>query len=148
MISDINNPMSEDPLANEANLMAMLGMDSAQSESCDAIDPELALQTLLDDASLSQLLLRRQDEQNESLNGYFRLSVLPGQQRVSWHIPVSPPFSTMPTYSAEAVDGADARIRFTNIQKFGARAELVLPESSDVERTVLVMVCMTAASEK
>lgn len=146
MISDINNPMPEDPLANEANLIATLGMELAEPEPCDAIDAELALQTLLDDCNLSQLLLRRDDECGESLNGYYRLQVPAGQQRVSWHVPVSPPFATVPNCSAEVVDETDARIRFTNVQKFGVRAELVFPETSDVVQTVLVTVCMTTAS--
>lgn len=137
--------MSEDPLANEANLIAMLGAEQGHAEAAEEIDPELAVQAILDDSSLAQLLLRRTDDQSESLNGYFRLKVLAGQQRVSWHVSVSPPFSSMPTCSAEVIDGANARLRFTNVQKFGIRAELVVPEPCEVERTILVLVCLNAA---
>jgi hypothetical protein len=140
MISDIESSMPEDPLANEANLIAMLDLSDSNPVPAVEVDPELAAQTLLDDPNLSQLLLRRNEENGESITAYFRLKVLAGQQRVSWHVPVSPAFLTAPTCTSEAVDGSDARVRFTNIQKFGVRAELIVPEPSDRDRTILVMV--------
>lgn len=142
MFSEVDNPQGTHSLANEANLVATLGLtDQAKSaDGASEIDPEIALETLLSDSSLTQLLLRRNQAGVESITGYYRLPVESGQQRVSWHIPFVPPMPSVPECHAEPVDRSDARIRFTNVQKFGARAEMILANPSNGNDSIMIAI--------
>ena len=141
MFSEVDQPQGAGSLANEASLVAMLGLaDEGVAAESPEIDPELALEVLLSDASLTQLLLRRQQDGNETITGYYQLQVEPGQQRVSWHIPFVPPMATMPKCNADPVDRTDARIRFTNVQKFGARAEMILANPSSGKDSIMIAI--------
>ena len=146
MFSEVDQTQGSNSLANEANLVAMLGLaDKDASADSPEIDPEIALEVLLSDASLTQLLLRRQQGDDnaitgETIVGYYRLPVEPGQQRVSWHIPFVPPLPTVPECSADPLDRPDARIRFTNVQKFGARAEMILANPSSGKDSIMIAI--------
>ena len=146
MFSEVDQSQDSNSLANEANLVAMLGL-AEENASMDSpeIDPEIALEVLLSDASLTQLLLRRQqgDDQtttSETITGYYRLPIEAGQQRVSWHIPFVPSMPTIPVCSADPMDRSDARIRFTNVQKFGARAEMILANPSSGNDSIMIAI--------
>ena len=141
MFSEVDDPQDSPSLANEASLVAMLGLsDQAAANDESEIDPEMALEVLLGDPKLTQLLVRRQEDGVESITGYYRLPVEADQQRVSWHVPFVPPMLTLPACTADPVDRSDVRIRFTNVQKFGARAEMILSNPSDSNGSVLVTI--------
>jgi len=141
MFSEVDNPQDSHSLANEASLVAMLGLsDQAAASGEPEIDPEMALEVLLDDASLNQLVLRRQQDGVESITGYYRVPVEIGQQRVSWHVPFVPSMPTLPVCTADPVDQSDVRIRFTNIQNFGARAEMILASPSNSKGSILIAI--------
>ena len=141
MFSEVDNPQDSSSLANEASLVAMLGLsDQAVANDAAEIDPEIALEVLLSDESLNQLLLRRQQDGVESIAGYYRVPVEPGQQRVSWHVPFVPSMPTLPACTADLVDQSNVRIRFTNIQKFGARAEMILANPSSSKGSILIAI--------
>ena len=141
MFSEVDQSQDSNSLANEANLVAMLGL-AGEDASADnpEIDPEIALEVLLSDESLTQLLLRRKQDDNETITAYYRLPIKPGQQRVSWHIPFVPPMATMPKCNADPLDRSDARIRFTNVQKFGARAEMILANPSSCKDSIMIVI--------
>ena len=141
MFSEVDNPQDSSSLANEASLVAMLGLsDQAAANDAPEIDPEMALEVLLSDESLNQLMLRRQQDGVESITGYYRVPVEPGQQRVSWHVPFVPSMPNLPACTADPVDQSDVRIRFTNIQKFGARAEMILANPSNSKGSILIAI--------
>ena len=141
MFSEVDQTQSANSLANEANLVAMLGLAGEDDAvASPEIDPEIALEVLLGDASLTQLLLRRQQDGSETITGYYRLQIEPGQQRVSWHIPFVPPMPTVPVCNADPMDRSDARIRFTNVQKFGARAEMILANPSSGKDSIMIAI--------
>ena len=141
MFSEVDNPQDSHSLANEASLVAMLGLsDQAAAGDAPEIDPEMALEVLLSDESLNQLMLRRQQDDVESITGYYRVPVEPGQQRVSWHVPFVPSMPNLPVCTADPVDQSDVRIRFTNIQKFGARAEMILANPSNGRGAILIAI--------
>ena len=141
MFSEVDNPQDSSSLANEASLVAMLGLsDQAAANDESEIDPEMALEVLLSDESLNQLMLRRQQDDVESITGYYRVPVEPGQQRVSWHVPFVPSMPNFPACTADPVDQSDVRIRFTNIQKFGARAEMILANPSNSKGSILIAI--------
>ena len=78
MFSEVDNPQDSSSLANEASLVAMLGLsDQAAANEESEIDPEMALEVLLSDKSLNQLVLRRQQDGVESITGYYRVPVEP-----------------------------------------------------------------------
>ena len=146
MFSEVDRTQGTNSLANEANLVAMLGLagEGVSTESPE-MDPEIALEVLLSDESLTQLLLRRQQGDaetitSETITGYYRLPVEPGQQRVSWHIPFVPPMPNVPVCNADPLDRSDARIRFTNVQKFGARAEMILANPSSGKDSIMIAI--------
>ena len=141
MFSEVDNPQDSPSLANEASLVAMLGLsEQAAANGASEIDPEMALEVLLSDASLDQLILRRQQDGVESIIGYYRVPVELGQQRVSWHVPFVPPMPTLPACTADPVDQSGVRVRFTNIQKFGARAEMILANPSNSKGSILIAI--------
>ena len=141
MFPEVDQPQSTNSLANEANLVAMLGLaDEGNAAMVPEVDPEIALEVLLSDASLTQLLLRRQQGDDETITGYYRLPIEAGQQRVTWHIPFIPPMPTVPVCNADPMDRSDARIRFTNVQKFGARAEMILANPSSGKDSIMIAI--------
>lgn len=107
------------------------------------IDPEALLQQLLDDPSLIQHLIRTEQDGCQTIVGYFRVVLEPGQQRCVVHVPFSPPLSAVPQVEAHVLDDQDARVRVTDCQKYGLRVEVILPRPVDSERRVLLEIVAT-----
>lgn len=109
------------------------------------VDPELLLRQVLDDPNLVQHLTRTQHDGHESIVAYFRIEFVPGQQRHVLHVPFSPPLSFVPEVQANATDEQEVRVRVTDRQKFGVRAEVILPVPANSSRRLLVEVIATEA---
>lgn len=136
---------TEDTLSNEAKLSALLSPDAnADASGGDEVDSELAIESLLSDPTLVQLIARRDHDGVESISGHFRVAVLPGQKRVSWHFPITPALAVAPVVEAETVERTDIRIRTTDRQKFGVRLELILAQPAATAESILVAVNIMA----
>ena len=109
------------------------------------VDPELALQQILENPNLVQHVTRTQIEECETIAGYFRIAFEPGQQHQVLHVPISPPFKSVPGIEANATDAQDVRVRITDGQKFGIRLEIILSHQTDSQRQILVEVIANAA---
>lgn len=104
------------------------------------IDPEIYLQQLLNDPALVQHVNRTESEGRQTVVGYFRVVFQPGQQRLVLHVPFSPPLAVIPQVEAHALDEQNVRVRITDSQKYGLRAEVILPNPVESERRFLVEV--------
>jgi hypothetical protein len=121
----------------------MAGIDEGETTE---VDPEVALQQILDDPNLRQHVTRTTDEGQETVIGYFRILFEPNQLRAVFHVPFSPSLKNKPTIEAHATDHQDARIRLTDCQKFGARFEVIKSRPSPIQDQVLVEVMATESS--
>ena len=95
---------------------------------------ELELEeSALSDPNLTQQIIRSRNDGLEIIVGYFRLEFSAGQKRQILHVPFVPSLRTIPNIEAHATDHQDVRIRITDTQRFGIRAEVILdtiPEST------------------
>lgn len=120
---------------------SLIDMDDEE----DFVDPELALQNLLDDPKLIQHFMRTVSDGCDTIVGYFRISFESGQQRQVLHVPFVPPLKIVPQVEADACNLQDVRVRVTDCQKFGIRVEVVLPQPADSEKKLLVEIIATEA---
>ena len=107
------------------------------------IDPEVVLQQILDDPDFIQQVTRTTHEGRETITGYFRIVLKPGEQRQILHVSLTPPLKVIPRVEARAIDQQDIRVRITDRQKFGIRAEVILARATESTRRVLVEVIAT-----
>jgi len=109
------------------------------------VDPEILLRQILDDPNLVQHLTRTQHDGHETIVAYFRISFEPGQQRQILHVPFAPPLEFVPQVKAHATDHQEIRVRVTDRQKFGIRAEVILPAPATSVQRVLIEVIASEA---
>lgn len=102
-----------------------------QNDDDSFIDPEMLMQQVLNDPKMVQHITRTRQDGCETIVAYFRLSFEPNQQRQVLHLPFTPPLTSIPSVSAEVVEQQDGRVRITDVQKFGVRAEIILPMVDD-----------------
>jgi hypothetical protein len=124
---------------SESGTRSLINMD----DDSEFVDPEVALQQLLDDPNLVQHIMRTASDGCETIAAYFRVVFEPGQQRQVLHIPFAPSLKVVPQVEAHVTDQQDVRVRITDQQKFGIRAEIVLPKQSESRRSLLVEFIVT-----
>lgn len=107
------------------------------------IDPEVVLQQILDDPNLVQHVSRIQCQGIETVTGYFRLTFAEGQQRQIIHFPFTPPLRLVPVVEAHATDQNDVRVRITDRQRFGVRAEVIHSRHKGLSQQILVEIIAT-----
>ncbi len=110
----------------------------------NSIDSEIALQQILETPGLFQHVTRSDHEGLETVVGYFRVDFEPNSQRHILHVPFSPPFKTLPQVDTNTLGEQDARIRITDVQKFGLRMEVILPQMTNSSQHMIIE---TIASE-
>jgi len=120
--------------------MTDTGIENLLTEQDDEsfIDPEIALQQLLENPDFTQHITRTVEADQETLVGYFRVEFQPGQQRQVLHVPFVPPLQVIPQVNAHVTDQENVRVRMTDCQKFGVRAEIILGQASNTARKMLV----------
>ena len=129
--------MSETGISNLVN----------QDESDDQfLDPEIVLEQVLADPNLLQHQTRTLDRGLTTVVGYFRIKFLPNQARYILHVPFSPTLNSIPDVQAHSVDDQNVRVRVTDIQKFGIRAEVILPRPAIEAQSTLIEILATEAT--
>ncbi len=120
-------------LGSENKLMDLI-------DDCDeqAIDPEIVLQQMLENPDLQQHMTRMVHEGREHVTAYFRVPFEPGRLRAIVHVPFSPPMRSVPQTEAHVTEHDGIRVRITDCQKFGLRAEIIRSSLSDTGEKVLV----------
>lgn len=124
---------------SETGTRSLLGME----DKGDFCDPEMMLEQLLDDPNLIQHVTRTDNSGRETITGYFRVTFELGQQRQVLHVPFVPSLKVVPQVESRVTDQADARVRITDRQKFGVRAEIVLSRPAESARRMLVEISAT-----
>lgn len=107
------------------------------------LDTELILQQLLENPNLVQHICRTEESGKETVVGYFRATFEPQQQRQILHVPFTPPLKSIPQVEAHVTDQQDVRIRITDCQKFGIRAEIILSQPAQTRKKLLVEIIAT-----
>ncbi len=113
---------------------AMTGNDTRQEK----VDPESLIEQILADPEMTQHIIRSGPPESESQVSYFRCSFEPGRQRFALHVPLSPPLQSVPEVQTMVMDCDQARIRITDREKFGVRAEIILDQPAVSARQILV----------
>jgi len=89
------------------------------------------------DADVTQQLVRsRAADGSESLAGWLRLTLTPGQRQTTAHLAFCPPFAQTPTLDVSQADGPAARVKTAQLLPYGARLEIKLAAPADVPCTV------------
>lgn len=107
------------------------------------LDTEMILQQLLENPNLVQHISRTEESGRETVVGYFRATFEPRQQRQILHVPFAPPLKAIPQVEAHVTDQQDVRIRITDCQKFGIRAEIILSQPVQARKNLLVEIIAT-----
>jgi len=102
------------------------------------------LEQILADSNLSQHWTRSVRDGLETIVAYYRCQFSVGQQRYVLLIPFQPALKEIPKTTANVIDDFDARVRITDLQKFGARLEIVLAQPATVSVHLLVEVIASA----
>ena len=114
-----------------------------------AFDDSQAEGSILDSPDLVTQMTRTRNGEQETIVAYHRLTFKTEQKRQVLHIPFVPPLKYLPQVEAHAMDAGDVRIRITDTQKFGIRAEVILaksPTSTETRLIELIATETTAAS--
>lgn len=101
----------------------------------------------LQDPGLVQQITRTQRDGMDQVVAYYRCRFESGQQRQALNVLIQPAMSIAPEVHVNVVDGHEARVRVTDIERYGLRAELVLAQTPDGPVQVLVEVLATAPCE-
>ena len=107
---------------------------------------EVTRKALIESGVVQQVQRYRNDE-GESVCGIFRCDFEPLQRRVALHIPIHPPFKSVPSVEAIGVD-CDLRARVTDCQKFGVRLEIVVNDVAASEQSQFVDIVISAPTEQ
>ncbi|MEM7784809.1 MAG: hypothetical protein AAF623_15775 [Planctomycetota bacterium] len=81
-----------------------------------------------DKSTLSQQMIRSSENGIETVVSSYYLEFQAGQRREIVHIPLVPPLENSPDVYADATDHEDVRVRITDSQKYGIRAEVILSD--------------------
>jgi hypothetical protein len=88
---------------------------------------------------LQQLTRSRTPDGAETLSGWLRVPLAPGQRSTSVHVAFCPPFDRTPEATLVQIDGPDARIKTVQLLPYGARFDLKLAAAGQSEgRSVLL----------
>jgi len=88
-------------------------------------------------AGLVQQLTRVREDDRESIHALFETHIAAGDRLGVAHLAFCPPLAARPELTAHAVDGAEAEVRITQIETFGARLEVRLTQAADQPRRIL-----------
>lgn len=91
-----------------------------------------------------QVTRSRAADGSETLNGYLRVSLAPGQRNTNVHLAFCPPFARTPQISVEQLDGPETRIKVVQALPYGVRCDLKLAGVCDVPATVLLQLSVHA----
>ena len=131
------------PETNEAGPETNEAVPNLQLQDSE-MEPEL---DPLQDPGLVQQFTRIQRDGTDQVIAYFRCQFESGQQRHALNLLIQPAMSTAPEVHIHVVDGPEARVRVTDLERYGLRAELVLAQTSDQAVQVLVEVLATSPCE-
>ncbi len=105
---------------------------------CDELEVEPAIYS---DPAIRQQMIRSVDGDEDCVSVTTRVTIAAGADREVLHIPIYPPFETIPEVEAFVVSGNELRIRVTQKQRFGLRLEAVLtrPTGGAVESVIEII---------
>jgi hypothetical protein len=107
-------------------------------------------ESTLDEAAISQRLLRRRDEQGrETISGTIRVDFAAQQRTASAHVAFCPPLGVAPQCFAEPVGGPPADVKIVQVLPYGARFDVRLEAAASGEQQVTLefMACEPPAGE-
>lgn len=127
---------SSENLSRESLAPLQLTGDESLLDEDAEIEP-----AILSDTSIRQQVVRSVIEDEDFVSAISRVSVQAGADREVVHLPIHPPFATIPEVDAFVISGAESRIRVTQKQRFGLRLEVVLsrPAAATVETVIEVI---------
>jgi hypothetical protein len=88
---------------------------------------------------VTQQLTRSQSADGvETLSGWLRVGLGPGQRSANVHVAFCPPFGRTPTLEVTQSAGPPSRIKTVQLLPFGARVDLKLNQAGDEPTSVLL----------
>lgn len=113
------------------------------------VEDELEIESpILTDRSIRQQMIRSIVGAEDCLSVTARVSVAQDADRAILHIPVYPPFDSIPEVDAFVVQGSELRIRVTQKQRFGLRLEAVLSRPAELAVESVVEIIMRAQQKE
>lgn len=90
------------------------------------------------DAVIQQLTRTKPSGGPETIFGWLRLPLAPGQRSGALHVAFCPPLDGPPIIEFEQVDGPPARVKLSHAYAYGARFEVKLNDPADDEGDLVV----------
>ena len=91
-----------------------------------------------------QLTRTHAPDGTETLSGWLRVSLAPGQRVANVHVAFCPPFPRSPQATLKQLDGPEARIKTVQVLPYGARFDLKLAVPSEAPETMLLQLSARA----
>lgn len=97
---------------------------------------------------LVQRLTRIRENDRESLHALLQCEVAAQDQMAVVHLAFCPPLAARPKLTAHALDSGDVQVRITQVESFGARIEVRLPQVEPLPRKIVVEVLGSVTSPR
>ena len=97
---------------------------------------------------LVQQVTRVREGDCESIHALFETCIAAGDSLGVAHLAFCPPLSARPELTAHALDDADAEVRVTQVETFGARLEARFTQASNEPRRIIVEVIGSSIAPK
>jgi hypothetical protein len=118
--------------------------DPPQSPVAHVATPPASLDAPAEE--ITQQLTRTQSADGvESLCGWLRVDLSPGQRTANVHVAFCPPFGRAPTLEVFQTAGPPTRVKTVQLLPFGARLDMKLPHAVDAPASVVLQ--FTARSQ-
>jgi hypothetical protein len=98
------------------------------------------------DETVTQKITRSQAaDGTESISGWLRIPLAPGQRTANVHVAFCPPFPHTPRARVKQLDGPEARVKTVQLLPYGVRFDLKLTDPSESAAAVLLQFSAKAA---
>ncbi len=132
-----DRPVSFSPNGSPSLAPSTLG-ESAEPAAGSGLPGDDRAEPLDSDAVVQQLTRTKPPGGPETIFGWLRLPLAPGQRSGALHVAFCPPLDGPPIIEFEQVDGPPARVKLSHAYAYGARFDVKLNDPADDEGDLVV----------
>jgi hypothetical protein len=132
-------------LGNRSEAARHVRFDPPQAPAAHVIAPPVRSDAPPAEEITQQLTRTQSADGVETLCGWLRVDLSPGQRTANVHVAFCPPFGRTPTLEVSQTAGPPTRVKTVQLLPFGARLDVKLPHALDAPASVVLQ--FTARSQ-
>jgi hypothetical protein len=136
------------PVPTPPPLPSAVVNERSEIEPAESESSEIELEEPEIPAGLIQQLTRVLEDDHESIHALVQTKIPANDRQAILHISFCPPLADKPELTAHALDSANADVRITQVETFGARLEVRLPTRITTEQNVVIEILGSAKATK